>query len=509
MAERPNILLITTDQQHHRALGRLTEQLQTPHLDSLAEQGMVANRAYCTNPLCSPSRSSIITGRYPSSHGCWTIGVRLNDEESTIGPSLPRQLSRTGYATNLIGKAHFEPLASPPGVESLESQPRLGDLDFWRNFHGPYYGFDHIELARNHADESHVGQHYALWMEDNGFTEWREHFQSWPPVADEPRRRWRWDLPKEHHYSTWTGDRSIAAIERATADGKPFFCWASFHDPHPPYLVPEPYASMYDPAEVDLGHVGPKPGEELPVWVAMTQEPDPDFSAWQETAFTNHGFHRQFLDEETLRRNIATYFGMMTFVDAQVGRILARLDELGLRENTLVVFTSDHGHYLGQHGLTAKGPFHYEDLLRVPFLLRWPGHVEAGTSSDSLLSLVDLAPTFLTAAGVDVPGIMQGLDQAPVWRGERAQVRRHAIVENRHQPTAVDMRSYVDAGHKLTVYRGHDEWGEAFDLTADPGEMHNVFHADEHQLVVRDLALDWLRAEMERESTADPRVAHA
>jgi arylsulfatase A-like enzyme len=507
--DRPNILLITTDQQHHRALGRLTPQLRTPHLDALAEQGMAVDRAYCTNPLCSPSRSSIITGRYPSSHGCWTIGVRLDSGEATISPSLPRQLSLAGYDTSLIGKAHFEPLASPPGIESFESQPRLRDLDFWQDFHGPYYGFDHIELARNHADESHVGQHYALWMEQNGFSQWRDHFQAWPPRPDEPRRRWRWDLPKEYHYSTWTGERAVAAIERSARAERPFFCWASFHDPHPPYLVPEPYASMYDPDDVDLDHVGPKLGEQLPHWVAMTQEPDPDFSAWQETPFANHGLHRQVVDAETLRRNLAIYFGMMTFVDDQVGRILARLDELGLSDNTLVVFTSDHGHYLGQHGLTAKGPFHYEDLLRVPFLLRWPGQVEPGSTSDSLLSLVDLAPTFLTAAGVDVPGVMQGMDQGPVWRGEVDRVRSHAIVENRHQPTAVDLRTYVDEWHKLTVYRGHPAWGEVFDLTCDPAELHNLFHDNERQLLVRDLALDWLRAEMDRESTAEPRVASA
>jgi uncharacterized sulfatase len=200
---------------------------------------------------------------------------------------------------------------------------------------------------------------------------------------------------------------------------------------------------------------------------------------------------------------------MMTFVDDQVGQILECLDRLGLRDDTLVVFTSDHGHYLGQHGLTAKGPFHYEDLVRVPFLLRWPGRIDPGSTSDSLLSLVDLAPTFLTAAGIDVPGIMQGVDQAPVWRGDVERVRSHAIVENRHQPTAVDLRTYVDERHKLTVYRGHPDWGEVFDLARDPGEVHNVFHDADRQLLVRDLALDWLRGEMERESTAQPRVASA
>lgn len=505
---RPNILLITTDQQHRMAMGTQTPQLKTPHLDQLAADGLTMDRAYCPNPLCSPSRSSIITGRYPSSHGCWTIGTRLPDDEATLGPSLPRRLSDTGYATSLIGKAHFEPLASPPGVRSLESQPTLGDLDFWRGFGGPYYGFDHIELARNHADEHHVGQHYAIWMEDNGFSTWREHFQSWPPDPSAPVREHRWSLPVEQHYSTWTAERTIAAIDRAADAEQPFFTWASFHDPHPPYLVPEPYASMYDPAEVDLSHVGPAPGEVLPHWVALTQQEDPDFSAWLETPHANHGFHSQLVSEDQLRRDIAVYYGMVTLIDDQVGRILTRLEQRGLAENTIVVFSTDHGHFLGQHGLTAKGAFHYEDLLRIPFLVRWPGVVPAGSRSEALLSLVDLAPTLLTAAGVDVPGIMQGVDQTGVWAGRQTAARDHVIVENRHQPSAVDVRTFIDAQHKLTVYRGQ-EWGELYDLVDDPDEVANLFDDPDQQPLVKRLALDWLRAEMVRESTAQPRVAHA
>jgi uncharacterized sulfatase len=189
----PNILLVTSDQQHYSALGVHTPVLQTPHLDALAAGGMRYNRAYCNNPLCSPSRSTMITGLYPSWHGCWTLGTKLDEDTRTVG----EQFSAAGYATSLIGKAHFQPLATSPELTSLEAQPLLRDLDFWRGFHGPFYGFDHIELARNHADESHVGQHYAIWMEENGLPGWRDHFRSWPPVADEPVRRHSWDLPAE------------------------------------------------------------------------------------------------------------------------------------------------------------------------------------------------------------------------------------------------------------------------------------------------------------------------
>jgi arylsulfatase A-like enzyme len=496
--------LITTDQQHHQALGLHTPVLRTPHIDGLAADGLRLDRAYCNNPLCSPSRSTLITGEYPSWHGCWTIGVKLDEDRVFLGDLL----RAGGYDTALIGKAHFQPLASEPGETSLESEEKVRDLDFWRSFHGPYYGFEHIELARNHADESHVGQHYAIWMEDQGFDQWRDYFQSWPPRAGEPHREHRWDLPAELHYTRWTAERSIAAIDRALDSKRSFFTWASFHDPHPPYLVPEPYASMYDPADVRPGRLMPGELSLMPPWLGMTQEASPDFSPWQETPYTNHGFHSHVIGEAALRKNIATYYGMMTFVDDEVGRILRHLEDRGVADETLVVFTSDHGHYLGQHGLIAKGAFHYEDLLRVPFLARWPGVIPPGTTSAGLLGLVDLAPTLLRAAGLPIPGRMQGVDQLAVWRGDAAFARDHVVVENRHQPTAVDLRTYIDDRYKLTIYR-NQPWGEVFDLAEDPEERRNLFNDPAHQPLRAELALRALRTEMRREPTAHRRIAVA
>ncbi len=175
----PNILLITSDQQRWNTLGKINPILSTPHLDRLCDEGTRFSRAYCNSPVCSPSRSTIITGMYPSWHGCWSIGVKLPEDVPTVGALF----SRAGYDTTLIGKAHFQPLASDPEGEqvSLECQPTLRDLPFWSEFHGPWYGFDHVELARNHADESHAGQHYALWLESKGVSNWRDYFQSWPP----------------------------------------------------------------------------------------------------------------------------------------------------------------------------------------------------------------------------------------------------------------------------------------------------------------------------------------
>ena len=508
---RPNILLITSDQQHWNTLGSINDRIVTPALDRLCAEGTRFDRAYCNSPVCSPSRSTLITGMYPSWHGCWTIGVKLPEDVPTVGDVFQQY----GYDTTLIGKAHFQPLASEPGQTSLECQPLLRDLDFWRDFHGPWYGFSHVEVARNHADESHAGQHYALWMEQRGLDNWRDYFQPWPPVAPEDRgkyweagRQHTWDLPEEFHYSVWTAERTIAAIERSVADERPFFTWASFQDPHPPYLVPEPWASMYRPEEMQPGRLVGAELDAMPAHFRKTQEPDPDFSIYRETAFANHGFHSHLVEDEQLRKNMAVYYGMISFMDQQIGRILGALDRLGITDNTLVVFTSDHGHFLGQHGLIAKGAFHYEDLLRVPLVVRYPGHVPPGRTTSSLQALIDLPSTFLAAAGIPIPGIMQGVDQFPVWCDAAASARDEVLVEFRHQPTTVHLRSYIDARYKLTVYRDQP-YGELFDLVGDPAELHNRWDDPDYAAIKCRLFQQFVNAEVKREPTRLPRIAGA
>ena len=503
-ADRPNILLITSDQQHWSTLGVLNPRISTPNLDRLAREGTRFDRAYCPNPVCSPSRASIITGMYPSTHGCWTIGVKLAEDVPTVG----ERFQELGYATSLIGKAHFQPLASTPEQTSLECHPTLRDLDFWRRFHGPWYGFGHVEIARMHADEHLVGQHYAIWMEEQGLVNWRDHFQPYPPDPDAPRREHVWDLPEEYHYTRWTADRAIAAIERAVANGTPFFTWASFHDPHPPYLVPQPWASMYDPADMEPGTLMPGELDSMPRHFGLTQQVAPDFSAWHESGFGNHGFRSHLVDEAQLRRDMAVYYGMVSFMDHHIGRILDALDRLGVAGETLVVFTTDHGHFLGQHGLFYKGAFHYEDLIRLPFIVRGPGKVPAGRVSTALQSLVDLAPTFLDAAGAPVPGAMQGVSQWAVWQGQAERAREWAMVENRHQPTRLSLRTLVTDRYKITVYRGSDE-GELFDLQQDPQELRNRW-ADPACAGVKTAMLHrFVQAEIEREPTRFARIAGA
>jgi uncharacterized sulfatase len=503
MTDRPNILLITSDQQHWNTLGALNPVIRTPALDRLASEGTLHTRAYCPNPTCTPSRASMITGLWPSRHGAWSLGTKLPEAVPTVG----QQLQSAGYRTGLIGKAHFQPLATTPEHESLEAYPRLLDTEFWRGFHGPFYGFQHVELTRNHTDEGHAGQHYGIWLEERGCKDWRRYFRA--PAGTKDNSLYRWAIPEKYHYNNWIAERTGAFIDSASEAEQPFFLWASFFDPHPPYLAPKPWDTLYDWRELRAPAAVSDEHSQNPRHYQLTQEADPDFSAWSETG--GHrvlGFHSHRRDEETRRRDMAVYYGMVSLLDKYVGRILDHLQSRGLDENTLVVFTSDHGHLFGQHGLIAKGPFHYEDLVRVPMITRFPGRIPAGVRDARLQTLVDLPATFLECAGLAPPASIAARSQWRTWQSSAAPGRDCVLIENRHQPTKVHLNTLVTERYKLTVYRGSSE-GELFDLELDPGELRNLWAASEVQTVKAELLLRLAQTEMENQPLPMPRVSIA
>jgi arylsulfatase A-like enzyme len=498
----PNILLITSDQHHFSLLGCQQPGLATPHLDRLASQGTLFERAYCPNPTCTPTRASMITGLYPSQHGAWTLGTKLSERVPVVGD----EFQRAGYRTSLIGKAHFQPLASAPGYPSLEAYPVLQDLAFWRGFHGPFYGFEHVELARMHGDESHVGQHYALWMEQSGASDWRRYFRS--PTGTRQAGDGAWELPAKLHSNTWIAEQTAKRLRGHASAQEPFFMWASFFDPHPPYLVPEPWASMYKPSAMPSVGMAPGEYERASPLVQRALKMDADWDEFQETGFSIHGCHQHAVNEEAARRNCAIYWGMVTFLDRSVGRILDALAETKLDQNTLVIFTTDHGHLFGQHGLHHKGPFHYEDLIKIPFIARHPGRIPASARSQALLSTVDLAPSMLSWCDLPVPCHMTGIDQGPILRGGAASGRDHIIVEFRHEPTTVFLKTLVEKRYKLTLHY-HRKYGELFDLESDPDEICNLWDDPASQPLKHALIERFLHAELGKESIAMPRIAGA
>lgn len=511
-----NVLFISSDQQHWMAMGYRNPEVKTPHLDRLVESGTTFHRAYTVNPTCTPTRASWITGLYPSQHGAYSLGTKLMEDVPTVGDAF----QAGGYRTALVGKAHFQPLASTEAYPSLEAYPILHDLEFWRGFHGPFYGFDHVELARNHVDEAHVGQHYALWMEAKAPGAWRDYFVPTPasnpaqegyPLSGRkrPAAGEAWDIPEALHYDAWIAERTNALMEEFHQKGQNFFLWASFFDPHPPYIVPEPYASMYDPADVSVPEHREGEFDDKPPYFALSQEKQPDFSAFKEPEGNGiHGAGSHLSSHEMRAKHIATMYGMMTMLDTYIGVILDKLDSLGLTASTLVCFTTDHGDFLGQHGLTQKAIHHYEDLLKVPLVVSLPGCIPAGRVSEALQSTVDLPQTFLDIAGLPVPRRMAGVNERAVWFGETDSLRSHVIVENQHQPTTMNMRTYVDARYKLTVHFNR-EYGELYDLQDDPGEFVNLWAAPESQELKRDLLLKFVYGEMAKAPRPMPRIVGA
>ncbi len=504
-SERPNILFITSDQHHWTSMGIRNPEVRTPNLDKLAATGRLFDRAYTVNPTCTPTRASLITGQYPSQHGAYSLGTKLPDNVHTVGDDFRCH----GYRTGLVGKAHFHPLSSRGEHISLEAYPILQDLEFWRSFRGPWYGFDTIDLARNHTDEAHVGQHYALWLEENGCENWRDHFRKPTGYTDGEKRTW--SIPEKYHYDAWIADRTNVLLEEYKANEESFFLWASFFDPHPSYLVPEPWDKMYDPEKLTVPRFVEGEFDDMPPHFKETQKPwgEADFSAYHEPdGNALHGFHSHVHEEKELRKDIAVYYGMVSLMDKYIGKILDKLEALGLADNTIVIFTTDHGHFFGHHGLIAKGAFHYEDMIKVPFIVRWPGQQQQGTCSDALQSLVDIPVTCLKACGIQPPRSMTGLDQSAVWRGETQRIRDHVVVENRHNPTTVHVKTLIDERYKLTVYY-NQAYGELFDLREDPGELKNQWENPDYATVKANLLLKFMHAEMGKEPLWMPRIAGA
>lgn len=498
-----NVLLITSDQQHWNTVGAFNREIHTPNIDRLVNEGTTFTRAYCPNPTCTPTRASIITGKFPSQHGAWALGTKLPESEETVGDVF----SSGGYKTALIGKAHFQPLVSTDEFPGIEARPTLWDYDFWKGFNGPYYGFEHVELLRGHTNEADVGMHYALWMEEKGCENWRDYFL--PPTGNMSKdEKHTWNIPEEFHYDAWIAERTNAMLEDYKQNDQPFFLWASFPDPHPAYYIPKPWDTMYDQNKLTIPHCSDGEHDRNPQHYQMTQQEKPDYAEYHESGQALFGLHSHLHNEDELRKDTAIYYGMTSMMDKYIGEILNRLDELDLADNTVVIFTSDHGHFLGHHGLIAKGPFHYEDMIKVPFIVRCPGLIPQGKITDELQSLVDLSPSMLSLCGLPVPRTMTGIDQSQLWSGKAVNVRNHIICENHYDPTTVHLKTYVNKRYKITVYY-NQEYGELFDLEKDPKEVMNLWDDPSYSQVKSDMLLQFLWGEMGKEPMWMPRIYKA
>ncbi|MEM6305168.1 MAG: sulfatase-like hydrolase/transferase [Pseudomonadota bacterium] len=491
MTKRPNFLFIITDQHRadHLGCGGNTV-VQTPNIDGIAAKGTQFDRCYVANPICMPNRASIMTGRMCSAHGARHNGIPLSKDHTTF----VELLKDAGYRTGLIGKSHLQSFTGLPASNTFQEadglhapSAHLRDAHK-RNRHGPeydlevapkwnkplaeriegdFYGFEHVEIAADHGDAA-CGD-YLLWARSQ-----RSDFDSLvgPENALHDDRinapqAWRTAVPEELYSTTWIADRSEAYLTARAQDDAPFFLQMSFPDPHHPFTPPGQYWDMYDPSQIDLpasfgkGHLPPVRAMQA----AMEAGTDPRDN---QNPFA--------VNADEARAIIALTYGMITMIDDAIGRVLSRLESLGLAENTVVIFTSDHGDYMGDHGLMLKLLLHFQGLIRVPFIWHDPQAPGVGRRVGDLASSIDIAPTILARASVQPFKGMQGRDLMGSAPPEAV------IIEEDSQRTMTGfdrpqrVRTVVTQTHRMSLREGED-WHELYDLSADPSEVENLYDA--------------------------------
>ena len=504
-----NILFITSDQQRADCYGFEGRKVKTPHLDEMARNGTRFSSCITPNLVCQPSRSSILTGLLPRTHGVSDNGIDLPAATGESG--FAGTLSRHGHATGLIGKAHFTTshTFSPTGTpECRESSAQYG-----ADWDGPYMGFDHVELMLEGHNgfppmKPPLGQHYERWYHADGQGEERTalYRKALPPLTD-AHETWNSAMPVAWHNSSWIADRTIDYL-RSHKDQR-FCVWASFPDPHHPFDAPEPWCRLHHPDEVDLPRHRELDLDRRPWWHRASLEGKPQMANERLRSFREKSSRTPHQSERQLRDLIANYYGMISLIDHQVGRLKLALRDLDLLDNTLIVYSTDHGDWLGDHGLLLKGPMAYEGLLRVGLLCEGPG-VPKGKVVRDPVSTLDLAQTFCDYAGASLPPHVHSRSLRPLIETESAS-RDFALSEwdLRASRCGVDLAlcTVRTESLKLTV-EANSGAGELYDLVNDPDEMVNRF-GDPAYATQQKMLVDMMHSRPDDVCAALPQVGMA
>lgn len=494
--KRPNILFIMADQQRADAYGFAGRNVRTPHLDRLAASGTRFDNCITPCVVCQPARASILTGMLPLTHGVSDNGIDLRPE---IGAgSYAAQLSASGYATALIGKAHFATCQTfaPTGTPEC----KFSSADFPPDWHGPYMGIDHVELTTMghwHKIRPPVvppsAQHYENWFFEQvagqeGFELWKSETRPGTGAA----QTWNSALPVAWHNSTWCADQALKYLHTRDED-KPFCLWVSFPDPHHPFDCPDPWNLLHRPEEVDLPRQGEKDLDRRPWWHKASLESEPALKDPILKKFRAQGSRCPDQSEEQLREMIANYFGMISLIDHNVGRLMSALVSMGIADDTIVIYTSDHGDLLGDHGLYLKGPTPYEGLLQVGLLAAGPG-VPHGKVVSEPISTLDLAATLCDYAGTELSDAAQSNSIRPLIEADatRDVAYNEWDVNADRCGVPLRLRTVHTKSAKLTVELDSGA-GELYDLVNDPDEMQNLFDDPGYRRLRSEL-MDMVRA---------------
>jgi arylsulfatase A-like enzyme len=433
MPQRPNVLILMVDQQRYDACGCYGSRVcQTPSLDRLAEEGVRFTHAYTSVTLCSPTRATFWSGLRPNRNGIlinthWDSGFtedmeRLHDDV----PILSELFESAGYRTAHFGKWHVGP-DSEMARRGFEHVVTRGDFRRQRQASGEEHTVRDV-IARDYIIQDYV---FAGVTSAEG----------------------------EDFEEIWLCRRAEEWLRAQAASDQPFFCCVSTAGPHPGYVVPASYAALYDPAQIEL-------------W--PNYEDDLDGKPAVHRLFRDEIAQSGTLTPDEWRTCIARYYAFVTLIDEAFGRLLDTLDALGVAENTLVLFVSDHGDLIGAHKLWDKGPMVYEEQIHIPLVVRWHGVVAPGASCDAMVTLIDLMPTLAEAAGLSLPGPVDGRSLMPFLRGETVEDWPDDVYiqYNGEGICLYSIRAVRSRRNKYVYYPYHRD--ELYDLSADPWEMHNL-----------------------------------
>ena len=447
--KRPNILWICTDQQRFDTIGCYGNTwVRSPRIDALADTGVLFANAFCQNPLCTPSRASFLTGRYPRTTRARQNGQSIPDTEILV----TKALADAGYHCGLAGKLHLS-ACQPSKTPDAERRIDDGYAEFYWS---------------HHPDDDWSTGDYARWLREQGHAYARH--------AHPKSSHVQTSVAEEYHQTTWCVQMAIDFIGRHADDAEPWLFSVNCFDPHHPFDPPEDFLRRYLDRldEIPLPNYVPGELETKPRWQQV------DHVGAYGGQFGFYPFRDMAESDHRLIR--AAYWAMCDLIDVQVGRLLAALDRSGRREDTIVLFMSDHGEMLGDHGFYLKGPFFYDPAVRVPLIISQPGTIAPHRRTPALVELVDLAPTLMEAAGLAPLKGMQGRSLWPLLTGKSPLDRHRDDVYAEHygtihrqpgSPTAYATMIRT-ADYKFVATHGHTP-GELYDLAADPAETVNRY----------------------------------
>lgn len=431
----PNLLIIHTDQQSSWSLSAYGGSLfETPNIDRIGREGAIFNNFFTNSAVCTPSRGCFLTGRYPHVHGAYRNNISLNRDEVTIA----HIFQKNGYETGYAGKWHLDGTPRPGWVHPARSM-----------------GFEDCRYMYNRGHWKKI----------------KEMRMSASPMVFPYKV-----IGDEESFTTdWLATKTIEFIKKDRQ--KPFFFMVSIPDPHGPYTVRPPYDTMFKP-------------EDMPIPSTFRQENMPE---WAENS---RRYSRDDPNAEALlRERKAHYCGEVKCIDDNVGRILDCLEEEGILDNTIVVFTTDHGDYLGEHGLHGKNQL-YETAYRIPLVIRSPQKIPAGTVIDNIVSMVDFQQTILGLMEIEPCGREQGADASSLLLGEDTDWQDEAFIHH----SSFNRAGIFTAQYELAYVKDSDHI--LFDRVNDPEQVNNLFHDPKYKEVVDELTRRIIRHNIEVDSPA-------